>query len=138
MKSPRSRLSIRVQPLRNLARLRAFDISGERSAYIRLFSSKNVTPDFGLALKRVAPVKISCFLDFACSNDSVRMKSLDVKVKEVPQNEHLSLPKAIVMQRCPVKEVSLYRRTIERIMPTSLARAAISFTNESNISRHIP
>ena len=97
-----------------------------------------MTPDFGLALKRAAPVKISCFLDFACSNDSVRMKFLDVKVKAVPQNEHLCLPKAIVMQRCPVKEVSLYRRTIERIMPTSLARVAMSFTNESKISRHIP
>ena len=139
MKSPRRRLSIRVQPLRNLARLRAFDICGERSAYIRLFSSKNATPDFGLALKRAAPVKISCFLDFACSNDSVQMKSLDVKVKSVPQNGHLRLPKAIVMQSCPVKEVSLYRKTIERIvMPTSLARVAISFTNESNISKHIP
>ena len=109
MKSPRRRLSIRVQPLRNLARLRAFDTSGERSAYIRLFSSKNATPVFGLALKRAAPVKISCFLDFACSNDSVQMKSLDVKIKAVPQNEPLCLPKAIVMQRCPVKEVSLFR-----------------------------
>lgn len=138
MKSPRRRLSIRVQPLRNLARLRAFDISGERSAYIRLFSSKNATPDFGLALKRDAPAKISCFLDFACSNVSVRMKSLDIKVKAVLQNEYLCLQKAIVMQRCPVKEVSLYRTTIEWIMPTSLARVAISFTNESNISRHMP
>jgi hypothetical protein len=108
MKSPRRRLSIRVHPLRNVAKLRSFVISGERSAYIRLFSSKNVTPDFGLALKRVAPVKISCFLDFACSKDSVRMKSLDAKVKALPQNEHLCLPKAIAMQRCPVKEVSLY------------------------------
>lgn len=75
MKSPKRRLSIRVQPFRNVAKLRAFVISGERSAYIRLFSSKNATPDFGLALKRAAPVKISCFLDFACSNDSVEVNT---------------------------------------------------------------
>ena len=106
MKSPRRRLSIRVQPLRNVAKLRAFVISGERSAYIRLFSSKNVIPDLGLALKRAAPVKISCFLDFACSNISVGMKSLDAKVKAVSQNEHPCIPKTIVMQHYPAKEVS--------------------------------
>jgi hypothetical protein len=110
IKSPRRRLSIRAQPLRNVAKLRAFVISGERSAYIRLFSSKNATPDFGLALKRASPVKISCFLDFACSNDSARMKSLDARVKAVPQNEHLRLPMAIVRQRCPMKEVSILRK----------------------------
>ena len=97
MKSPRRRLSIRVQSLRNVAKLRAFVISGERSAYIKLFSSKNVTPDFGLVLKRAAPVKISSFLDFACSKDSVRIKSLDFNIKEVPWNEHICLPKAKVV-----------------------------------------
>lgn len=74
-KSPSKRLSIREESLRNIARLRCLDTSGERSAYISLFSSKKASPALGFALKRAAPVRMSCFLDFAWRSESVEGNS---------------------------------------------------------------
>jgi len=68
-KSPNSRLSILVQFFRNTAKLRAFDVSGSKE--IKPFSSRKEIPPFGFVLKRAAPVRMSCFFDFAFRRESV-------------------------------------------------------------------
>jgi hypothetical protein len=61
-KSPSSFLSILGHIRKNFARLKA---GGRPSAYISLFSSRKEIPSFGLALKRKAPVRMSCFCDLS-------------------------------------------------------------------------
>lgn len=62
IKSPSIRLSIRVQVLRNSAKLCGRGTFG--SAYITLFSSNNARPDFELVLKRATPAETRFFVDF--------------------------------------------------------------------------
>lgn len=83
MKSPRRRLSSLVQFLRKIARLRSLGLSGDRSLYISLFSSRKASPVFGLALKRAAPVKMSFFCDFVCRRDSCDGYSCRLRVSDL-------------------------------------------------------
>ncbi len=67
-KSPRRRLSIREQLLRNRAKLFGRSTEFERSEYMSLFSSKNDSPTLGLALNLEAPVRTRRLRDFACKS----------------------------------------------------------------------
>jgi hypothetical protein len=80
MKSPNNRLSNLVHPFKKAARLRAFEISGDKSPYMRPFSSRNARPVFGFELNRAAPVNISFFWDFVCKRECGVGNSCEIQV----------------------------------------------------------